>query len=1006
MKTNNPSIFSLWKRKTDFGAVNRQLFFILCFCWSVSSFAQQVVRGTVTDEHGIPIGGASVLEKNTTNGSVTDFDGNYELTLSTENPVIVVSYLGFQTTEMNVGDRTNLDILLKEDMQELDEVVLIGFGTQKKADVTSAVATVKSEDFIQGNVRDAAQLIQGKVAGLTISTPSGDPTDGSQINLRGMSSLQGGTNPLVLIDGVPGNLNTVAPEDIESVDVLKDGSATAIYGTRGTNGVIIITTKKGNYNIKPTIEYNGYASLSTIANKLDFLSASDLRQKWDEGYTFTGANLQDFGADTDWLDEITRNAYSQVHNLTFRGGSESTNLTASLNYRDIEGIFLKSDNKKYTGRISVNHAMFDNKLKTNLGLIVSEQTFSALGDGDSFDPYIYRQALIRNPTEPVRDENGNWFERDVYFYDNPVGYIQETIGENRYRNVRFDISVSYDFSSNLSVKGLYTRKGNSNIRGFYRTKNHVSTVKYGQDGFASRGTDDYVGNYGQITADYNQEFGKHKLTGLLGYNYEDNTNEGFWANNRRFPTDGFGYNNLETGQGLELGEANMDSYRNSDKLIAFFSRITYNFDDRYLLLASFRREGSSRFGENYKWGNFPGISAGWRISQESFMDSADWVYNLKLRAGFGITGTNAGSRYQSLSGLTYSDYFLYNGSWTRSLVPTRNANPNLRWEKKEEFNFGLDFSFLNDRISGAVDYYNRRTKDALWNYSVPTPPYYYGTIAANVAEIKNSGLEVLMNLVPFKTDNFQWTANLTYSTNTNEVVSLSNDEFQLTNDFFDEGYTGEPIQVSTHRIQEGQPIGNFFGWKSVDITEDGIWLIETPDGDVIPATESTTEDRQILGNGLPKAYYSWNNTVKYKNWDFQMNMRGALDYQILNFSRMFYENPTVDYNTLKSAYNKVYGKAVLNDVQRLVSYYVEDGDFLKIDNVTIGYTLPGSVLKFAENFRIYASGLNLITITGYKGVDPEVNRNRDSGAGIIPGNDSRDKYPSTRTFSLGINFTF
>ncbi|RAV27619.1 SusC/RagA family TonB-linked outer membrane protein [Sinomicrobium soli] len=973
------------------------LFFLLCTLWS---FAQEI-KGTVTDGAGIPIAGASVLEKGTTHGVVTDFDGNFEIVLASDDAVLEVSYMGFKTTEVNTEGRAVVQVILEEDLQELDEVVLIGFGTQKRGDVTSAVASVKSEDFIQGNVRDAAQLIQGKVAGLTVSTPSGDPTSDSQIKLRGLSSLTGGTDPLVLIDGVPGNLNTVAPEDIESVDVLKDGSATAIYGTRGTNGVIIITTKGGNYNMKPTIEYNGYLSMSAIARKLDFMDASDLRKRWGEGYEFNGANVEDFGADTDWLDEITRNAFSHVHNLTFRGGNEQTSVTASLNYRDIQGIFLKSDNKKYTGRINVGHAMFDNKLKTNLGVIVSEQTYNALGDGTSFNPYIYRQALIRNPTEPVRDAEGNWFERDVYFYDNPVGYIEETIGENRYRNMRFDFSVSYDINEHFIVKGLYTRKGNSNIRGFYQTKKHVSTVKYGQDGFASRGTDDYTGNYGQVTLDYNQSFGKHRVTGLLGYNYEDNTNEGFWANNRRFSTDGFTYNNIGNGQGLELGEAGMGSYKDSDKLIAFFTRITYNFDDRYLLLASLRREGSSRFGANTKWGYFPGVSVGWRINRESFLEHNKWMYDLKLRAGFGITGTNAGANYESLSGLTYGGYFFNNGSWVRELVPARNANPDLRWEKKEELNFGLDYGFLDGRISGTIDYYSRKTKDALYNYDVPTPPYYYGSILANVAQIKNSGLEVLLNVIPVKTDTFEWTAGMTYSTNSNKIVSLSNDQFQLTNDFFDEGYASEPIQVSTHRIQVGQPIGNFFGWKSVDITDDGIWLIETPDGEIKPATETTTDDRQVLGNGLPKSYFSWNNSVKYKNWDLNVNMRGAFGYQILNFSRMYYENPTVDYNTLNTAYDPVYGKAVLSDVQRLVSYYVEDGDFLKIDNVTIGYTVPASLLKFIQNCRIYASGINLATITGYKGIDPEVDRD-----GLAPGNDERDKYPSVRTFTLGINLTF
>src|SRR5690606_4942469 len=383
------------------------------------------VNGNITDESGIPIAGAAVVEKGTTNGTVSDFDGNFEITTTAADAVLVISYLGFVAQEI-AAQSGPLQVVLREDLQQLSEVVVIGYGTQRRADVTSAVSTVKSEDFVQGSVKDAAQLIQGKVAGLSVSAPSGDPTQGTQISLRGTSSILGGTNPLVLVDGVPGSLGTVAPEDIESIDVLKDGSATAIYGTRGTNGVIIITTKRGSNDMKPTIEYNGYASLSTIARRLDFLSADQLRQKFAEGYSFNGANLQDFGASTDWVDEITRDAFSQVHNLIFRAGNATSNMTASLNYRDMEGIFLKSNNERYTASVNVNHAMFDDRLKANIGVILSEQTYNALGDGNSFDPYIYRQAIIRNPTEPIRNADGTWHERDVYFYDNPVGYIEET----------------------------------------------------------------------------------------------------------------------------------------------------------------------------------------------------------------------------------------------------------------------------------------------------------------------------------------------------------------------------------------------------------------------------------------------------------------------------------------------------------------------------------------------------------------------------------------------------
>ena len=585
---------------------NSLLLFIVFFVGTIFAYSQVTVSGTVSDQEGLPIPGVTVKEDGTDNGTVTNFDGDFQLEVTSESSVLVFSYVGYQTQRATVADQTSFNILLKEDLESLNEVVVIGYGTQKRADVTSAVATVKSDNFIQGNVNDAAQLIQGKVAGLTVSTPSGDPTQGAQIQLRGISSINGTSAPLILIDGVPGNLQTVAPEDIASIDVLKDGSATAIYGTRGTNGVIIITTKDSGGNRAPTIDYNGYVTLSEINNRMDFLNASELRQKMEEGYTFNGANVEDFGADTDWLDEITRKALSMVHNIIFRGGNETSNLTASLNYRDNEGIFIQTDNKKYTARIDVNHSMFDNKLQSNFSIIASEQEFYTGGDGYSFDPYVYRQALIRNPTEPVRNEDGSWYERDVYFYDNPVAYLEETIGKNRYRNMRFTGSLSYRPIENLEFKGLYTRKGDYNIRGFYQTKNHVSTTKNGLQGYASRGTDDYVGNYGQFTVNYDNKIGDHSFTVLGGYNYEDNTYEGFYATNRNFPTDLYTYNNLGIGQGLPLGEAGMGSSKSSDKLIAFFSRVTYNYDDRYLLMASIRHEGSSRFGKENKWGDFPG----------------------------------------------------------------------------------------------------------------------------------------------------------------------------------------------------------------------------------------------------------------------------------------------------------------------------------------------------------------------------------------------------------------
>jgi len=994
-----------------------------------SSDQANKVAGKVVNSSNEPLPGVTVQIKGTTTGTITDFDGKFSISNVQSGSTLVFSFVGMKPMEVVFKGQSNLNVVLEEETIGLDEVVAIGYGSVKKGSVTSSIASVKSESFVKGAVKDAAQLIQGKVAGLTISTSSGNPTEGAAIMLRGNSSLLGTSDPLVLIDGVPGTLESVAPEDIESIDVLKDGSASAIYGTRGTNGVIIIATKSSSNDMVPTIEYSGYVSSATVSRKLDFMNASQVREKWNQGYKFTGANLQDFGSDTNWLDQITRTAVSQVHNIIFRGGNKNTNLTASLNYKDNEGVFIKTDNQKYTGRIDVNHSMFNGKLVANIGTIVSEQKYNAVGSGDnsntygdgisnsqySFNNYVYRQVLIRNPTEPVKDANGKWAERDVYFYDNPVAYLEESLGENRYRKVRFNASLTFTPIQDLTIKGMLTRKGDSNIRGFYQTQNHVSNTKYSNGGFASRGTDDYVGNLTELTANYKKIIGKHNMSVLAGYNYEDNMNEGFWANNRYFPTDAYTYNNLEIGSGIKKGEAGMDSYKNSDKLIGLFSRVSYSFADKYLLMASIRREGSSKFGANHKWGNFPGVSAGWRITEEPFMKSVSWVSNLKLRAGFGITGTNVLDSYKSLSSLNYDEYFYSNGQWVRKLIPTRNANPDLRWEKKEEVNIGLDFDLFGGRVSGAFDFYNRLTKDALWDYSVPTPPYLYNTITANVGRIKNQGFEALINVIPVKTSDFTWNAGFTFSTNKNKLVSLSNDKFQTTNDFFDRGYTGEPIQISTHRIKIGGPIGDFYGLKSVDVTHkgdefgtdgssekpEGIWIIEKPDGTRIKATDSSTDDRQVLGNGIPKYYASWNNSFKYKNFDLSINMRGAFGYQILNFSRMFYENPTIGYNTLNSAFNKVYGKAVLTDVQRYVSYYIEDGDYWKIDNATLGYTIKLNNKNTIKNLRVYASGINLLTITGYKGIDPEVRQ-----TGMDPGNDERDKYPTTRTFTFGVNVTF
>lgn len=969
-----------------------------------------IITGVIKDASGIELPGVNVIEKGTTNGTMSDMDGRFSLTVSSQMAMLQISYVGFQTQEIAVGNQKSFQIKLMEDSQQVDEVVVIGYGTQKKGDVTSAISSVKAESFVKGAVADAGQLVQGKVAGLNISRPSGDPTGNTQIMLRGISSLKGGSSPLVLVDGIPGSLNTVAPEDIESIDVLKDGSATAIYGTRGTNGVIIITTKASQKEMPPTIEYTGYMSVSNILKRADFMTASDLRQKWNEGYEFLGANGEDFGYDTDWLGEITRTAVSHVHNLSLRGGSKQTHYTASLNYRDNQGTFIETNFKSMTGRFDITHNMFENKVTANVSAILSEHTMPR-----SWNSYAYRQALIHNPTEPVQNEDGSWFERDLYFYDNPVSYIKETKGEMTRKNNRFSGSLTYRPFDGLTLKAMYARRGTTTTDGYYQTKQHVSTTKNGKNGYAYRKDTDFTNNMAELTANYQKSFGKHSLNALVGYNYEDNTNTFLQVDNYDFPTDAYSYNKLEAGKALQRGEATMTSEKTSDKLIGLFARVGYNYDERYLFMFSLRHEGSSRFGADHKWGNFPGVSVGWRINKENFMQDFKWLDNLKLRAGYGVTGINVGTPYESLSSLNYEGAFLYDGKWTKALTTVRNDNPDLRWEKKQEFNIGLDWDVLDGRLGGTLDYYSRVTRDAIWEYPVPVPPYLYSSMLANVAEMKNNGFELLVRATPVKTKNFEWNTNVSYSTNKNRVVSLSNDKFAMEKDYIYEGDTGEPIQTSTHIIQVGKPIGTFYGLKSVDITEDGLWIVEGKDPQTgewtrMLADKTDSNSWQDLGNGIPTHYLNWNNSFSYKGFDLSINMRGAFGFQILNYQRMYYENakPSIQYNRLNSAFDPVYGKSPVMDNQRYVSYYVENGSYWKIDNVTLGYTFNKlGKQQVIKNLRIYGSVLNLATITGYKGLDPEIPMDNGGDVGVLnAGVDNRDKYPTVRSYTFGVNITF
>lgn len=934
-------------------------------------------------------------------GTITDFDGNFMLDVPAKS-VLVISYIGYVTQEVPTAGKNSLEIVLKEDTKTLDEVVVIGYGTQRKGDVTSSVASVKADNFVKGAVKDVGQLIQGKVAGLAITNPNGDPTGSTQIRLRGTNTIGGAnTAPLVLIDGIPGELGTVAPEDVESVDVLKDGSAAAIYGTRGTNGVILITTKQAKGVDINQVEYNGYVSTSLIAKKLDMLNADEFRTLYPD---------QDHGADTDWIDEISRTPVSHVHNLSLMGGNSKTNYIANLNYASRQGIMKKSDFESFQGRIEVTHRMFDDKLKLKFGLFGKKNQMESTTNGGSFRGWVYGQATRRNPTDPVRNEDGTWNENVSKFeYENPLALLYEAEGNVKKTQLRYNGNIVYNPIKDLTLSAVFSYIRDNMNRGYGETLNHISALRDGLAGWSSVGAYTKMEKLMELTAQYSKEIGAHKFTVLGGYSYNETDFEELWIDNYGFQDDYFGgWHNIGIGSALKDGKANIGSKKTPTNLIGFFGRATYSFKNRYLLMGALRYEGASQlWGTDNAWGLFPSVSVGWRITEEAFMKNQKIFDDLKLRVGYGVTGSQPKNPFLGVAMLKYGSYAFVNGNWIQTIVPASNPNPDLKWEEKKETNIGLDFVSWGGRLSGSIDYYNRDVDGLIYEYGVPTPPNLYNKTMANGGTMRNRGVEVLVTVVPVQNKDFEWSTTGTFSLNSNKLISLSGSIFKSDYDYFNTGTVEYSGQVAdSHRVQVGESIGNFYGFKVVDVDSEGHWIYEDRNGELVNYKDFThaPEDKHVIGNGLPKWYAGWNNTLRYKNFDLNVTMRGAFGFQIINGGRMNYENVKNSRfeNRLKSVNDLVFGKHTLSsEVEpEFNSYYVENGDYWKIDNITLGYSF-GQVGKYIKSLRVYGSVLNALTITGYKGIDPEV-----STDGLTPGYDTRDRYPSVRSFTFGVNVKF
>lgn len=953
----------------------------------LAAFAQHKVSGIVSSDSGEPLVGAIVLEKGTNNACYSEEKGLYSITVSSPDAVLEFILIGYLNRTIPVDGRSEINVTLNEDVTLLEDVVVIGYGQTTKKEVTGSVASLKSDDFVKGSVSSPYDLINGKIAGLSIIRgDGGDPNGSISIQLRGTTSMSAGATPLVIIDNViGGSLESINPEEIETIDVLKDGSAAAIYGTRGTNGVILITTKKGSRDGNVNVDFSTYAGIQTVNRKLEMLSADEFRAVIADGHTgFDG------GADTDWLDAITRkNPVTQYYNLGISGGTEKISYRAALSYMDEKGLVLKSGRSDMRGRVNLTQKAIKNRLTLNYNINYSNVV------GHPTDQYAIQQAVRRNPTEPIYDEtntaNGGYYTNTAPFqYYNPVAMLNESEKENRNRYFMGSIRATFDVTDDLSLSATGSFNQYSGSNSTYYTK------YYPQDAVVNGSAS--INNYWNATkileleGNYKKIVNGHTFRFVGGYSYSDNMYETAYMWNKDYDTDYFSWHNIGSGSGLQNGQASMSSSKQSSKLIAFFGRLMYNYKEKYLLSVSARYEGSTRFGANNKWGLFPAVSAGWRIDEEDFMKDVSWLDVLKFRVGYGVTGNQDISNYQSLARLTTSGKFYYNGQWLNSYGPASNANDDLKWERKGEFNIGLDFSVLDGRLSGAIDWYNRITKDLLYTYSVPVPPNLYSWKFTNVGEIQNKGIEISLTGIPVKSRDFTWVTTLTAAHNENLVRKFSNEDYQM--QYLDEGYISTDFKQYVERIYEGEPIGNFYGPVFTGMDSEGNATYKG-----VESGQAVSSDvYEVIGNAFPDLTFGWTNNFTWKNWDLSILMRGSVGNDVANIQRLFYEGyyyfggKNILKSTLKSKDNT--GQTTWS------SHYVEDGSFLKISNITLSYNFKPS-FDWMKSAKIYVTGQNLFTFTKYTGVDPEVSLN-----GLAPGIAWDEYYPSTRTFILGVNLNF
>lgn len=979
-----------------------------------------IVKGTVTDEAGEPLIGATVMVTGTNTGTATDIDGGFSIDVE-KGKTLRVSYVGYVTQDVKVTS-DNLKIVLKEDNALLEEVVVVGYGTMKRKDLTGSITTVNAKDLNVGSYTDPGQLLQGKVPGLVVVQNS-DPNGGvNSLTLRGASTLNGAQGPLYVVDGIPDvNLNLIPPSEIESIDVLRDASATAIYGSKAANGVIIVTTKRGQEG-PARVTYSGYVSWEKIANDHKMMTADELRAYASEN----GININnDRGADTNWAKEVQRTGFATSHDLSISGGSKSTNYNASINYTKRDGIIQGVGNNLFTARAYVETKTLKDRLTLAVGVngnIRNEWGVPRGLEGGS----VYEGMYYYSPLVPVRNEDGSWYsDKTISQNYNPLSLVYENRSMATFKRFQTTGKASLKIIEGLTLNGNFSYSlQNYHYKDYTSTKSQNNT----RHGEASRKVTDDWTKLMEIYANYDKEFGeKHKLAVMLGYSWEESKNgDGFGARGYNFYDDSLGWNNIGMANSWEADPV-WGELASHVKMISFYGRVNYSLMSKYLFQVALRRDGSSAFGENNRWATFPSGAVAWRLSEENFLKDVSWLSDLKLRAGWGQSGNSKGfdiytsrffydmatSNYKPIR-FDYVDPVTGTVTSYKSLTAARNMNPDLKWETTTMLNIGLDFSFLNGRIGGTIEYYNKDTKDMIWDYPVSTAVYPFNKLTANVGKMRNRGVELMIQAYPVQTRDFTWNTSLNFSHNDNKVVSISNSEFNAgVLNRYDPHLPGLSQGCNTQRIVEGKPIGSFYLWDWAGYNNDGVSTFYRYDGqgnhilDANGNPETTIQpgedDRIYMGNAQPKLTMGWDNRLNWKNWDLNLFFTGVFGQKIFN-------EPHAYFSYVGSISQ---GKNVMASVKDdqlptdgLAHYpsqrYLEDGSYFKLATVTLGYTFRDCFNGWLNDIRLYVSANNVFTITGYSGRDPEINL-----GGLEPGHDTRsDHYPRARQILVGAMINF